>query len=239
MVNRIWAHYFNVGLVEPVDDLRESNPPTNPALWQALVKEFVAGKYDRKHLMRLILNSRAYQLGAATKPGNQKDQRFYSHYYARRLPAEVLHDAIYTVTGVADAFDGYPAGIRAVQVPDPGVKTRFLLVFPRSERITSCACERSGEVNLTHTLHLIGDNIANKVRAPDGRLARLLQAKMSDEELVDEVMMIALARLPRPAERQTVMTHVENRRRESAGRGVAFEELVWAVLNTKEFVFNH
>ena len=119
MVNRIWAHYFNVGLVEPVDDLRESNPPTNPELWKALVREFVAKKYDRKHLMRLILNSRAYQLSSTTKPTNEKDQRFYSHYYVRRLPSEVLHDAIYTVTGIADAFDGYPAGLRAVQIPGP------------------------------------------------------------------------------------------------------------------------
>jgi len=241
MVNRIWSHYFNVGLVEPVDDLRESNPPTNPDLWKALVSEFVAKKYDRKHLMRLILNSRAYQLSSTTKPTNEKDQRFYSHFYARRLPSEVLHDAIYTVTGIADTFDGYPAGLRAVQIPDPGVKSKFLTIFPRSERITACACERSGDVTLVHTLHLISDSMTQKIRASDGRLATLMKSKRSDAEIMDEVMLIALSRPVKDAERERVMTHLDERRRElgERGRAEAFEDLVWALLNTKEFIFNH
>jgi demethoxyubiquinone hydroxylase (CLK1/Coq7/Cat5 family) len=241
MVNRIWAHYFNVGLVEPVDDLRESNPPSSPALWKALVQEFVAKKYDRKHMMRLILNSRAYQLGAATKPTNEKDLRFYSHYYARRLPSEVLHDAIYTVTGVADAFDGYPAGLRAVQIPDPGVKSKFLSIFPRSERITACACERSPDVTLVHTLHLISDNTWQKVRAADGRLAGLLKTRMADADLLDELFLAALSRLPKDQDRQVFAKHLAQRRAEvgDRGRSDAFEDIMWALLNTKEFLFNH
>lgn len=236
MVNRLWAHYFNVGLVEPVDDLRESNPPTNPDLWKALVQEFVAKKYDRKHLMRLILNSRAYQLSSATGPANAKDQRFYSHYYARRLPSEVLHDAIYAVTGAADQFEGYPQGLRAVQLPDPSVKSKFLALFPRSERITACACERSGEVNLTHTLHLMSsDNMLPKIRTPDGVLARLLKSKKTDAEVADEIMLLAVARLPREAERQKILEHVRSR----SSRAEAFEDVMWAVVNLKEFVFNH
>ena len=240
MVNRIWAHYFNVGLVEPVDDLRESNPPSNPALWKALVKEFIAAKYDRKHMMRLILNSRAYQLSAATKPTNEKDQRFYSHYNARRLPAEVIHDAIYAVTGSADQFDGYPHGLRAVQIPDTNVKSRFLAVFARPERITACACERASDVTLTHTLHLIGDNITQKIRAADGRLAQMLKSKKTDMELLDEIMLIGLSRVPKETERKAFTAHLEKKQREGAnGRVEAFEDFMWAILNTKEFVFNH
>lgn len=241
MVNRIWAHYFNVGLVEPVDDLRESNPPTNPELWQALVKEFVAKKYDRKHIMRVILNSRAYQLSATTKPTNEKDQRFFSHYYARRLPSEVIHDAIYTLTGMPDSFDGYPLGLRAVQIPDPTVKSSALLaVFNRPERLTACACERSSDVTLVQPLHLLGsDPNTQKVRHPDGRLRRLLAAKKTDAELMDELMLSALSRLPKETERQAFLRHLEQRRPQANGRADAFEDLMWALMNTKEFIFNH
>jgi Protein of unknown function (DUF1553) len=235
MVNRIWAHYFNVGLVEPIDDLRESNPPSNPALWQSLVKEFVAKKYDRKHMMRLILNSRAYQLSSKTKPAYEKDHRFYSHYYARRLQSEVLHDAIYTLTGVPDQFDGYPLGLRAVQIPDPSVRSPLLTVFSRPERITACACERNSDVTLVHTLHLLGsDENLRKIRAVDGRLMTLLKSKKTDAELMDELMLVAFGRLPRDAERKVLMTHLA-----AGGRNQAFEDFMWALLNTKEFVFNH
>src|SRR4029077_14113382 len=126
-----------VGLVEPIDDLRASNPPTNPELWKALVKEFVARKFDRKHLMRLLLNSRTYQLSSATRPGNAKDTRFYSHYYARRLPAEVLLDALSQSTKVPDTFPGYPVCMRAVQMPDASLKSYFLSLFGKSERVTA------------------------------------------------------------------------------------------------------
>ncbi len=242
MVNRIWGHFFDVGLVEPVDDLRESNPPTNPELWQVLVREFVAHKYDRKHLMRVILNSRAYQLSSATKPTNETDRRFYSHYNARRLPSEVLHDAIYTFTGAADTFDGYPAGLRAVQIPDPAVKSKFLTIFPRSERITACACERAGDVNLTHTLHLLGgDNMIQKIRVPDGRLQQLLKSKKTDQEMFDELLLIGLARPSKDLERQRFMQHLVERTNENGVRGrvEAFEDVMWAIVNMKEFVFNH
>jgi hypothetical protein len=241
MVNRIWAHYFNVGLAEPIDDLRESNPPSNPELWRALVKEFVARKYDRRQIMRLILNSRAYQLSSTTKLANERDQRFYSHYYARRLQAEVIHDAIFTVTGTADQFDGYPHGLRAVQIPDSTVKSKFLSIFPRSERITACACERPNDVNLTHTLHLLGgDNMMQKIRGADGRLGQLLKMAKTNAELMDEIAMVTLSRLPTSIERKAFTTHLQIRLQSSpTGRVEAFEDYLWALLNTKEFVFNH
>jgi hypothetical protein len=119
MVNRLWKHFFNTGLVEPVDDLRASNPPSNAELWSLLNREFVAHGYDLKHVMRLILNSRTYQLSSRTVPDNETDTRFYSHYYARRLPAEVLLDGIAAATGVPNGFQGYPLGTRAVQLPEP------------------------------------------------------------------------------------------------------------------------
>src|SRR5262249_10836174 len=152
-------------------DLRASNPPTNPALWLALVKEFVSSKYDMKKLIRIILQSRTYQLTSSTRPNNVTDTRFYSRYYARRLPAEGLLDAISTSTAVPDRFAGYPVGIRAGQLPDPGLKSYFLTLFGRSERVTACACERSGEVTMPQLLHLQnGLRVMEKIRLPDGRL---------------------------------------------------------------------
>jgi hypothetical protein len=236
MVNRLWAHFFHAGLVEPIDDLRASNPPSNPALFKALTEEFVRSKFDRKHVMRLILNSRAYQLSSKTRPGNAKDNRFYSHYYARRLPAEVLLDAICQVTGVPERFEGYPAGIRAVQVPDPSVKSPFLSLFGRSERVTACACERSGDVNLSHALVLMSGPVTQgRIDDPQGRLTPLLKAKMTDDELIDELFVSALGALPSAAERQAL--HVQRQR--SPDRGRFFGDLAWALLNSQRFLFNY
>jgi hypothetical protein len=233
MVNRIWKHFLGTGLVEPVDDLRASNPPSNPELWQALNQEFVGKKYDLRQLMRVILNSRTYQLSAATTPGNAKDQRFFSHYYARRLPAEVLLDALAQATEMPDRFPGYPEGTRAGQLPDPTLKSYFLTVFGRSERVTACACERSGEVTLPQVLHLQnGETVVQKIASSGGRLARLL--KKTDDEVRDELFLATRSRLPTMAEKDAV------RRSLAEGeRGEVFRDLFWALLNSKEFSFNH
>ena len=236
MVNRLWAHFFKVGLVEPVDDLRASNPPSNPALYQALCEEFVRAKFDRKHVMRLILNSRAYQLSSKTTPANAKDNRFYSHYYARRLPAEVLLDAICDVTGVPERFDGYPVGIRAVQVPDPSVKSPFLSMFGRSERVTACACERTSDVNLSHTLMLMSGPVTQgRIEDPQGRLAQLLKSKRPDAEIIDELFVHAIGTLPTPEQR----TLLERHRAQAASRQACFSDLMWALLNAERFLFNY
>jgi hypothetical protein len=235
MVNRIWKHYLGVGLVEPVDDLRASNLPSNPALFAALKKEFVDSKFDLRHLMRLILTSRTYQLSSATRPGNQTDTRFYSHYYARRLPAEVLLDAISAATGVPDSFPGYPKGVRAMQLPDPGMKSYFLGLFGRSERVTACACERSGEVTLPQLLHLQnGEPLLQKIRSGEGRLAILINSKKSDDDILDELFLATLSRLPSAEKKAAV-------KRELAGddRDQGLRDLFWALLNSKEFTFNH
>jgi hypothetical protein len=178
MVNRLWKHFLGVGLVEPVDDLRATNPPSNRPLWQTLNDEFVKNGYDLRHVMRLIMNSRTYQLSAATRESNFRDTRFYSHYYARLLPAEVLLDAICQTTGSPEQFAGYPLGVRAIQVPDPGVESYFLTLFGRSERTTACACERKAEVTLPQLLHLQNsEDLYRKMKSPDGAFAKLIASE--------------------------------------------------------------
>ena len=236
MVNRVWKHYLGTGLVEPVDDLRTTNPPTNPALWKALVGEFVAHKYDLRHLMRTVLNSRAYQLSSATRPTNEAETRFYSHYYARRLPAEVMLDAISHVTGVPDNFPGYPVGLRAIQLPDPTLNSYFLSLFGRSERVTACACERSGEVTMPQLLHLQnGESLGQKIRSGEGRLAAWLKTIPDADKLIDELFLTAVARTPTAAERQTVQKLLA----EGDPKEEVFRDLFWALVNSKTFAFNH
>lgn len=235
MVNRLWRHFFGVGLVEPVDDLRASNPPSNAELWTALNQEFVGHKFDLKHMIRTLLNSRAYQLSSTTRPGNETDTRFYSHYMARRLPAEVLLDAIGDATGVAETFPGYPVGVRACQLPDPGMNSTFLSLFGRSERTTACACERRGEVTLPQLLHLQnGEGVLSKIKSPEGRLTPLLSAQSSDAQVVEELFLVCLSRLPTAEDQETVRLAL------AAGdpRDEVFRDLFWALLNSKEFAFN-
>jgi hypothetical protein len=236
MVNRVWKHYLGAGMVEPVDDLRATNPPSNPQLWQSLSREFVEHKFDLKHLMRIILQSRTYQLASATTRSNAADTRFYSHYYARRLPAEVLLDAISDCTGVPDQFAGYPAGLRAVQLPDPGMKSYFLTLFGRSERVTACACERNGDVTMPQLLHLQnGESIIQRIRSSDSRLTRWLKEQKDDNALMDELFLTTFSRLPSAKERQTVTKLLA----EGAPRDEVFRDLFWALLNSKNFAFNH
>jgi hypothetical protein len=236
MVNRLWQHFLGVGLVEPVDDLRASNPPSNQELWRALNKEFVEHHFDLKHLMKVIVRSRTYQLSAATRPGNATDTRFSSHYVARRLPAEVLLDALSQSTGVPESFPGYPGGVRALQVPDPGLKSYFLTLFGRSERVMACACERNGEVTLPQVLHLQnGSSVVDKIRSPDGRLARLLKTKKTDDEVIEELFLATLSRKPTAAE----VSRVTSERSKDTNREEFFRDLFWALLNTKEFAFQH
>ena len=235
MVNRLWKHFFAVGLVEPVDDLRATNPPSNRELWTLLNREFVSSNYDLRHVMRLVMNSRAYQLSSETRPSNFRDDRFYSHHYARRLPAEVLLDAICQATGDPEQFPSYPLGVRAIQVPDPGTDSYFLALFGRSERTTACACERTGDVTLPQLLHLQNsDGLSNKLKTSTGRLEQLLAAQPDNDRLVDELYLSTLSRLPADAEREVVQKVLEG-----ADRREVFQDLFWALLNSKEFAFQH
>ena len=235
LVNRVWRHFLGTGLVEPVDDLRASNPPTNPELWKLLNHEFVSHNFDVRHLIKLILNSRTYQLSSATQFDNESDRRLYSHYYARRLPAEVMLDAISQATAIPEEFSGYPLGLRAIQLPDPKVNSYFLSLFGRSDRVTACACERSGDVTLPQLLHLQnGDFLVKKVYTADNRLAQLLKAQSDNSQVLEETYLTTLNRLPTDAERAVVNEALKTTEREAL-----FRDLLWALLNTKEFAFNH
>ena len=232
MVNRVWKHFFGTGLVEPVDDLRASNPPSNRELWDLLNREFVSAKFDLRHLQRLILTSRAYQLGSSTSPGNETETRFYSHYYARRLPAEVLLDGIAAATAASQKFDGYPLGTRAIQLPDSGVGNYFLTLFGRSDRVTACACERNGEVTLPQLLHLKnGDEIQRQIG--DGRLKELLK-EADNRKVTTELFRATLSREPTDPELAAIEQQLAGDSREAV-----FSDLFWALLNSKEFAFNH
>lgn len=234
MVNRLWKHFFSVGLVEPVDDLRASNPPSNPELWKVLNDEFRSHHFDLRHMIRLILNSRAWQLDSANTPENELDGKYYSHYYAKRLPAEVILDAIAAATDVPNRFPGYPVGLRATQIADPAADSYFLTLFGRSERVTACACERKGEVTLPQLLHLSNDeNLITNIRSQEGRLAKLLDNPDSDA-VVAEVFLATVSRLPSDAERKAVRDAVT-----AENRHEVFADLFWALLNSKEFAFNH
>jgi hypothetical protein len=216
--------------VEPVDDLRPSNPPTNRPLWDHLRGELVKGGFDLRKLMRHILTSRAYALSSDTVAGNENDRRFHSHYIARRLPAEALLDAVSAATGVPDAFPGQPLGVRAIQVADPGLDSYFLELFGKSDRVTACACEREGEVTLPQLLHMQnGDSVVRKIAA-----AAVLKGEKDDARLAEELFLRTLSRLPRESEKKAVAKALAAGPREEA-----FRDLFWALLNSKEFVFNH
>lgn len=235
-VNRVWKHFFGVGLVEPVDDLRASNPPTNPELWKLLNREFVEHGFDTRHVMRLILNSRTYQLDSATQPANEKETHFFSHYYPRRLPAEVLLDAISQATGVPEPFPGYPLGLRAIQLPDPSINSYFLGLFGRPDRVTACACERNGEVTLPQLLHMQnGDLVPRKVLSADCRLKLILKNEPDDKKVFEELCFLTFSRLPTADEEVKVLEFCSK----SSNREKAFQDVLWALLNTKTFAFNY
>lgn len=235
IVNRIWQHYLGVGLVEPVDDLRASNPPTNPALWKALNEDFAAHGFDMKHLMRTILNSRTYQTSSETLAENEADTKFYSHYYARRLPAELLLDAFSQVTAIPDQFPGYPEGLRAQQLADPGLDSYFLRLFGRSDRVTACACERQGDVTMSQLLHLQnGDTMSRKIEAGNGYLAEMLKSTPDNAAAVNHLFMTTLSRKPNQTEINAINSQLTQGSREEV-----FRDLMWALLNSKEFSFNH
>ena len=234
MVNRLWKHFLSVGLVEPVDDLRATNPPSNRPLWNTLNGEFVSSGYDLRHVMRLIMNSRTYQLAADSRESNYRDTQFYSHFYARRLPAEVLLDAICQATGVPEQFTGYPLGVRAIQVPDPGVDSYFLALFGRSERTTACACERKADVTLPQLLHLQNsDELYRKMKSPEGELAKICAAQSDDNAVIDWLFLSTIGRLPRDEQRASVIELLK-----TGDRQEVLLDVFWALLNSKEFTFN-
>ncbi len=236
-VNRMWGHLVGRGIVDPVDDFRDSNPPSNAALLEALAKDFVDHGFDRKHILRTILNSRTYQASSQTNTFNQDDDRYFSHYQPRLLSAEQLLDAIGQVTGAPESFAALPAGMKATQLPSPDiVKNEFLKIFGQPERQTVCACERSSDSNLGQALQLFnGKLIHDKLRQESNRFRKLLAEKKSDEEIVTELYMAAFSRTPNAAELAASIKHLASK----DDRVSALEDICWAILNTNEFLFQH
>jgi hypothetical protein len=196
MGNVIWAHFFGRGIVEPVDDVRISNPASNRELLEELGKRLAAYRFDKKRLIRDICNSRTYQLAATTNPTNEEDEAYFSHGYVRRLRAEVLLDTISRVTGTEDRFPQSPPGTRAVQIHAGNISTYFLTTFGRAPRETPCSCEVNREANLSQALHLVnGDTITQKV-AQSPLLPALLAQKKTPEEIIEELYVRALCRKP-------------------------------------------
>lgn len=250
LVNRYWKHFLNRGLVEPEDDMRETNPPTNPELLNALAKNFVESGYDLKALVRNICRSHTYQLSAVPNQHNAIDKQNYSRYYPKRLNAEVLYDAVNLVTKSEAKWDGLPAGTRAVCLPDNSFNANayFLQVFGRPESSSACECERSADASLAQSLHLLNSkDIQAKVADDKGHAAALAADPRSDEEKLNELYRWAFSRDARAQEIQAAKAHIEKGLNKSSdangnpvnGRRQAYEDIVWALLNTKEFLFNH
>ncbi len=236
IANRFWGYLMGVGLVESIDDMRATNPPSNPELLEALADHLVREKFDLRRLMRAIMTSRVYQLESTALKGNAGTERFYTHYVVKRLPAEVTLDAINMATLTQEKFAGIPAGTRAIELPDPNYASYFLDVMGRPQRVITCECERTSEPNLAHVLHLVnGDVLNRKLTDANGRAAKLVAAKLSDEQVAGELYLALLSRVPgkeEVAKVSEIIARAPNRRE-------GIEDLLWALCNSREFLFNH
>jgi hypothetical protein len=250
LVNRYWKHFFKRGLVEPEDDLRDTNPPTNPDLFEALAKSFTESGYDLKALVRTLTQSHAYQLSSTPNPYNAVDRQAYSHYYPRRMTAEVMLDSIDMVTGSKTDFADLPAGTRAISLPDNSYNraSPFLKVFGRPEGASVCECERVQSASLAQSLHLMNAaDVKAKLSANGGRAEALSKAEMPEPKRIRELYLAAFSREPTADEVRISENHVSKPRTDAAGKPLdsqrakrnGYEDLVWALLNTKEFLYNH
>ena len=241
LVNRYWKHFFGRGLVDPEDDMRETNPPSNPELLDALAQNFIASGFDMKQLIRTIAQSTVYQLSSIPNQYNAGDKQYFSRYYPKRHQAEVLFDSVNLVLKTDSKFSGLPTGTRAVQLPDNSFNSSsyFLSVFGRPESNSSCECERSQEVSLAQCLHLLNSKeIQERLTADDGRPASLANdTKTSNPLKLRQLYMLAFSREPSTNEIQFAQSYLDKKGDQQ--KKTAYEDIVWAVLNTKEFLFNH
>ncbi len=237
LVNRYWKHFFSRGLVDPEDDMRVTNPATNPELLDALGQHFVSSGFDLKDLIRTICRSQVYQLSSEPNDYNSHDKQNFSRYYPKRLAAEVLLDGIDQVTSAKTAFGGLPADTRAVQLPDNSFNSYFLTVFGKPEGTSACECERSSEANLAQSLHLLNSGeVQGKLSSGGGRAAALVADKThTPEEKIREIYLLVYSRPPQSDEVAVAVGHLSKAKDEKA----AYEDILWALINTKEFLFNH
>jgi hypothetical protein len=238
VANRYWAHFMGKGIVDPLDDMRVTNPPSNPELLDALAKELIDHKYSLKHLVRVICKSRTYQLSSMPNAFNKADKKSFARYYPHRMSAEVLYDAVSQMTGTPANFTGLPtdkhAPNRAIMLPDEAFPSYFLDVFGRPQRISACECERVSEANLAQVLHLLNSQeIQGKLARPGARAEQLVKDARPDAEKVDELFLAALARRPTQAQMEIAMNHLQQHAKD---RKQAYENIIWALVNTKEFI---
>lgn len=237
-VNRLWRSVMGKGIVDPADDFRASNPPSNAELLEALATDFVKHDFDRRHILRVILNSQTYQRSSKIDSQNEGDDRYFSRYARRLLTAEQLLDAVCDVTGVPESFSGLPAGTRATQLPSPDFGKTFLKVFGQPERTSVCQCERSDDLNLSQALQIAnGSFVDGKLRNGNSRTRNLLREKHSTQEIVAECYLAAFCRLPTAAESTTAVRFIE-----APGERpieAKLEDFGWALLNSNEFLFQH
>jgi hypothetical protein len=250
IVNRVWANFFGSGLVEPVDDLRVTNPASNEPLFAAACEHLVKQKFDLKALMRTILQSETYQRSSVTLPENAADTRYGSHQVPRRLKAEVLLDTVSQVTAAPTTFkidrrnanrgtaDAYPMGFRALQLPDSNIASYFLKSFGRADRVATCECERTNEPSMAQALHLAnGETLNQKLAQKDNRIDALLASRQPDAKLIEEAYLITLGRLPTERELAKATPLLAEAKPEE--RRVALEDLFWGLMSSKEFLFQH
>ncbi len=237
IVNRLWKHYLGRGIVEPVDDMRVTNPPTNEALLDALSYDFIKHDFSLKHTVRTILNSRVYQLSSEPNDTNREDELNYSRYYVKRLLAEQLIDAISQATGAKPKFPGHRTGKRAMTIPS-GAPSYFLTTFGRQIRREKI-CERETEPDMAQAMHLIsGDTLTENIAAENGTLARWVSDNsLNDREIVERIFLSTLVRTPTERERNLALAPI--RAKGSEARREAFEDTYWVIFNAKEFLFNH
>jgi hypothetical protein len=244
IVNRIWFWLLGRGIVHQPDDLRSTNPPSNPELLDYLEQELISHDYDLKHVYRLILNSCAYQRSSSTNEWNRQDAAHFSHYYVKRLGAETLLDAIGQITEqwdtyrsrIPEPFVVMPSGFRATHLPDGSIGIPFLELFGRPPRDTAYESDRDFEVSMRQTLHLLNSSdVQNKINR-SRRLRRLLEQHQDDTELLEEIYLSMLARFPSDEEKQKLSQFMSENK---GARAQALQDVVWALMNTKEFLFNH
>lgn len=234
--NRLWAHFFGRGLVESVDDFRATNPATHPALMSRLTTEFARGGYDQKQLIRLLCGSRTYQLASRLDPQQDQDGTLLTFHRPRRMMAEALLDALNQACGTSEGFADLPFGTRAISLPDPAVASYFLDIFGRPLRTSPCECERGARLDFTQVLSLLnGEALQRKLSAPEGRVARLLSAKIADAEAIEELYLASLSRPPTPKETATAARLLSA----APNRKDGLEDLLWTLLNSAEFILDH
>jgi hypothetical protein len=245
IVNRVWRNFMGRGLIEPVDDLRDTNPATNDELLNALVKDFVAHNFDVDYLIRTIMQSATYQTSSKPLKENIDDDKYGSHFVIKRLPAEVLLDAYSQVTQVPEKFAGYPAGMRGLQLPDTAVKSYFLTSFGRPIRQQTRESERTSVPTVTQALHVInGETLNEKLRAPENSVDMLLRLGFTDEQILDYLYLASFTRHPTDAERTAILEALTAAEKDKTAsidesRKEAWIDMTWALLTGKEFMFNH